>query len=379
MESNLRFKNGKFRIMLLGDIHEKLRLTTEKDYLRQRDEYNLYTIGVKAYQPDLVVLLGDTCNDYEECDDYITVYKEAIERIIKPIIDANIPVCYCLGNHEHDKCHEKEMVEAMSLIPSFIGVNDESCPGDFNCNLLVKDSKGEKDVLNLWFFDSNNRHEDPTVSYYDWVHEDQIEWYEKKAQEIKDANNGKTIPAIAFQHIPVIEEYELLREAKPYELWNSVKGYIPTLENKNFVLKDGVTGYLGEGPASPALNKGQFKSWKTQGDIFAAFFGHDHLNDFCGEVDGIILGQNKTAGFCVYTDGCRSGFRIIDIEEENPTKIKTEMHHFKDFGLISSSLGPIEKRITDRQSINLHKASYIGAGIAGVTALGAIIKAIKNK
>ena len=184
MEKQLKFKDGKFKIMVLGDIHERLVIDNKEDELKQKDAHKLFEMGVKAFQPDLVVLLGDTCSEYQECEDYTLLHKQALERILKPILDTKIPMCYCLGNHEHDAGCEKEIVKAYSMIENFIGINDESAPGDFNCNILVKDSKGEEDILNLWFIDSNNLAEDQSISKYDWVHEDQIEWYENKAQEI---------------------------------------------------------------------------------------------------------------------------------------------------------------------------------------------------
>lgn len=379
MNKQLKFNNGKFKIMVLGDIHEKLTLETRDDKLRQRDAHKLMDMGIKAFQPDLVVLLGDTCNEYRECDNYTELYKSALERILKPLLDSKIPFCYCLGNHEHDAGHEKEIVEAYEMLDTFIGVNDEACPGDFNCNLLVKDSNGENDILNLWFIDSNNCAEDREISHYDWVHQDQIDWYEKKAEEIKQANGGKTIPAILFQHIPVFEEYELFREAKPYEYFWSTPGYIKPYKDKRFVKKEGVEGYLGEGPCSPCVNMGQFASWKKVGDIKAAFFGHDHLNDFTGEVDGIILGQNKTSGFRAYTDGCQAAIRMITINEDEPDKINTKIYHFKELGLDCECLGPIEKRINDRTSMNLHKLGYAGLGLAGAIGVGAIIKYFGGK
>lgn len=374
MNKQLKFKDGKFKIMVLGDIHERLVIDNKEDELKQKDAHKLFEVGVKAFQPDLVVLLGDTCSEYKECEDYTLLHKKALERILKPILDADIPMCYCLGNHEHDAGKEQEIVAAYEMIDAFIGENDETAPGDFNCNLLVKDSKGEEDILNLWFIDSNNLAEDQSISKYDWVHEDQIEWYEKKAQEIKDNHGGRTIPAILFQHMPVIQEYELMREAKPYEYFWSVPGFIGPLEKKRFVKKDGVEGYLGEGPCSPAIDKGQFASWKKVGDIKAAFFGHDHLNDFTGVVDDIILGQNKTSGFHAYTDGCQSAIRMITVNENEPDKINTKIYHFKELGLNSECLGPIEKRINDRTSMNLHKLGYAGAALAGVIGVGALIK-----
>ena len=374
MNKQLKFKDGKFKIMVLGDIHERLVIDNIENELKQKDAHKLFEAGVKKLKPDLVVLLGDTCSEYVECEDYTALHKAALERILKPILDANIPMCYCLGNHEHDAKKEKEIVAAYEMIDAFIGENDESAPGDFNCNLLVKDSKGEEDILNLWFIDSNNLAEDQSISKYDWVHEDQIEWYEKKAQEIKDNHGGRTLPAILFQHMPVIQEYDLMREAKPYEYFWSVPGFIGPLEKKRFVKKASVEGYLGEGPCSPAIDKGQFASWKKVGDIKAAFFGHDHLNDFTGVVDDIILGQNKTSGFHAYTDGCRATIRTITIDESAPDVINTEIHHFKDFGLKSESLGFIQRHFSDRTLINTNKIIGAILVLGGVIGIGALIK-----
>ncbi len=377
MAQELKFNNGKFRIMTLGDLHDKFNSDEKLHRKKREDMHNLIKMGILALKPDLIVLLGDTLTQKDETEDF-SVYKESLRDILKPILDSGIPFCYVLGNHEHDPGQEDKIVEAYGEFPSMVGVNDTTAPrGNFNTNILIKNSAGTEDIFNLWFIDSNNLVKDGENTYYDWVHEDQIEWYENKAQSIKDAHGGKTIPAIVFQHIPVMEEYELLRPAKIYEYPLCVEGYGKLSSNK-YMLKDGVDGYLGEGPCTPMENHGQFASWKKVGDVVGAFFGHDHLNDFTGKVDGIMLGQNKTSGFGCYTDGCRSLVRIIDIKEENPRDISSRVYHFKELGLVPTSLGPIESRISDRQSINMHKASYIAAGAAGVAALGALIKHLKK-
>lgn len=377
MNTELKFKNGEFKIMSIGDLHEELRTDTREKRKKREDMHNLIKMGILAFKPDLIVLLGDTLSKKDESDGF-EVYKAALKDILAPILKSKIPFCYVLGNHEHDTLQEDLIVEAYSEISTCIGKNDPTAGyGNFNCNLTVKSGDGEKDILNLWFIDSNNLYHDKSVSYYDCVHKEQIEWYEKKALEFKEKNGGETVPAILFQHIPVIEEYRLLREATPKEYFVSVDGH-NKFSDKKYVLKDGVDGYLGEGPATPDINCGQFESWKKTGDVKAAFFGHDHLNDFTGYVDGIMLGQNKTSGFGCYTDGCRSAIRITTVKEDEPSKINSVIYHFKELGLESHSLGPIEKRITDRQSINMHKASYAAAGVIGIGAVSAIIKKLKK-
>ena len=378
MSNSLKFKNGKFRIMSLGDLHEKMHADTRERRKRTEDMHNLIKMSILAFKPDLVVLLGDTLCTRDESDDFHE-YKAGLERILKPILDAGIPFCYVLGNHEHDNEQEDRIVKAYSEFPTMVGENDPTAPrGNFNCNILVRNSDDTDDILNLWFIDSNNCCDDISISKYDWVHEDQIKWYEEKAEAIKQAHNGRTIPAILFQHIPVYEEYELLREAKIYEYPVAVKG-TDKFSDKMYVLKDGVEGYLGEGPCPPSYNGGQFESWKRIGDVVAAFFGHDHTNDFTGYVDGIMLGQNKTSGFCCYTDGARSAVRITTIDESDPWKPESKIYHFKELGLEPTCLGPIESWISDRQSMNLHKIGYAAAGIAGVAGIATITSKIFKK
>ena len=59
--------------------------------------------------------------------------------------------------------------------------------------------------------------------------------------------------------------------------------------------------------------------------------------------------------------------------------MQSKIHHFKELGLECNCLGPIEKRISDRQSINMHKAANVAAGIAGVAALTATAKKLLSR
>lgn len=49
------------------------------------------------------------------------------------------------------------------------------------------------------------------------------------------------------------------------------------------------TGVKQEGISSASVNSGFFTTMVEAGDVKAAFTGHDHLNDFCGELLGIHL------------------------------------------------------------------------------------------
>lgn len=372
----LKFKDGKFKIMLVGDLHESYRKDPGERKEKTADAINLLNKAADELKPDLVVYLGDIGKGDTEQE-----MRSVISCVTYPFVSRDIPIALVFGNHDRE-CElplEKQLQMYAQEYDKFYTTDPvPELTGCGNCNVLIKDSKGKKDILNLWFMDSNNLCENRNLSYYDWVHEDQIEWYKNTAAELKDKNGGKVIPALWFMHIPVPEEYELLREAKVYEIPDSVKGH-GTRSKSFYVLKDTVEGYLGEGPAVSEVNSGVFKAWKETGDVMGAFFGHDHMNDFAGYYDGILLAQNKLAGFQPYTDGCRSGVRLITLDENNLSDLNTKMYYFKEFGLKSKSLGPVERNFSDRQVIKIKGASWTAGGIAAITTAAVAAKKIIKK
>lgn len=372
----LKFNSdGKFKILLFGDIHEHYDYKTNP---RFKDMQKLMNAALDEYKPDLCVLLGDNCNTNMIAENP-EAFKEVFEAVVRPITSRNIPVAAVLGNHEHDHGHEDEVVAIYNSIENVIARNDapKEITGNANFKELIYSSDGEKPVFCLWFIDSNNCFEDRSLSHYDYVHPDQIEWFEKECEKLKELNGGKPMPSFVFQHTPVPEEYELLRKAHFWELPFATRGY--NSKRKTFYVgKKGTKGYVGEGPCSPEVNSGQFASWKKVGGILGAFFGHDHLNDFWGTYDGIFMAQHKTAGFRAYTDGCRSCVRLVTIDEKNPEKFTQELKRFKQFGLKCECLGPVMRTLTDRQSITLHVLGYAAAAIGGIAAVAALIIKLKE-
>ena len=213
---NLKFnKDGTFKILCFGDLHEKLVIEDIKSQRKFNDMSLFMKTAVKALNPDFAVLLGDTLCIRDETEGF-SLYKAAIKNILKPILDANIPFGYVMGNHEHDTAQEELIKEAYDQFQTCYVYNDDpNITGDLNCYVPIRSSDDTKDAFIMWFIDSNGSYHDKNISRYDWVRKDQIKWYEQKAADIKEKNK-ETVPAVLFQHIPVAEEYELLREAK---LW----------------------------------------------------------------------------------------------------------------------------------------------------------------
>jgi hypothetical protein len=52
------------------------------------------------------------------------------------------------------------------------------------------------------------------------------------------------------------------------------------------------------------------------GDVMGTFAGHDHLNDYIGELHGIRLGYGRATGYNTYgKEGFPRGARVIQLFE----------------------------------------------------------------
>ena len=362
----LRFnENGKFGMLLFGDLHEKRDYKTNPKF---SDMQKLMNAALDEFRPDICVLLGDNFGT-GLCAEDPEAFRQGLADLCAPAVSRGIPVYAIMGNHEHDAGVDEAVIAAYESLP-LVNMRSDGVEGKADYYEVLYSRDGSEPEAVLWFLDSNNLHEDQSVSKYDFVHTDQIEWFENTYNSLNE-KAGKVLPSYIFQHTPVPEEYSLLRKAKIWEYPVSVKGH-NTLSGIRYVGAKGTEGYVGEGPCSPDVNNGQFESWKKTGGVKAAFFGHDHLNDFSGYVDGIFLAQHKTAGFRAYTDGCRSCVRYVELSEDSPGKFRQVLKHFKEFGLKSESLGPVFRTINDRQSMALHFCARV-AGAAAVIAAAALI------
>lgn len=317
--------DGKFKILHITDIHcvqpvmddDENREIPDNKY---KETINVIEKLVVKTNPDLVVFGGDNVSGYWEefTYDYI---KQTIEDITAPIRERNIPLGVVFGNHDGELGFHAEfqMMMYMEYPNCRSNLNDADVFGCGNCCLTVKDSKGEKDALAIWLMDSNDYEKHPAGDGYAHVHDDQIAWYEKRAAELKAAN-GETVPAILFQHIPVQQELDGYKEVSAED------EYTFSRDGNYYVLGNEILeGRVREVPCPPNTNvdySGQLKSWKKTGDIFAAFFGHDHINDFRMNVEGIDLYQTIGAGYFTY--GAERGGRLIVLDENNIREIETE-------------------------------------------------------
>ncbi len=70
-----------------------------------------------------------------------------------------------------------------------------------------------------------------------------------------------------------------------------------------------------------------------RGDVLAVFSGHDHINSYTTELDGIKIINTPGATFDSYGNDIVRGVRMITVKESDPTKFETEVVTVSQFAL----------------------------------------------
>ena len=273
-------------------------------------------------QPDLVVFVGD-----QLADSYPFGTKEdmtlAIQNIIEPLKERNIPFLVTLGNHDHDHLDTISKAEQFAVYSSYDNcLNGTDGWDEFTVNAPVYSSDGESIAMSVFMMNTHNKAE---TGGYSGVVEGQNEWYKNVSAELKAANGGENVPSMLFQHIPPKEIYNLFRECE----WHEDGAIFSRRDNKWYKLDENkAQGNLGEAPCSEDFDNitGQYESWLETGNIMGAFFGHDHVNDYVGTTDdGIVMGYNGGTGFSVYGNGGDRSVRVFEFNENDVTNYETRI------------------------------------------------------
>jgi len=211
-----------------------------------------------------------------------------MDEAFAPAIASGIPWVAILGNHDQESDMNRQQ-----LITYIVGLNNtltkinppeagSNIEGWGNYNLEVGGVKGSsfenKSALNLYFLDSGDYFIYQLV--YDWIKESQQRWFRTTSQRLQreymNAPNPQSEPApgLVYFHIPLPEFKDIDRS--------------------------NIVGDWQEDVHAPTHNSGFFATMVEAGDVKAAFVGHDHVNDFCGELNNIKLCYAGGSGYQTY-------------------------------------------------------------------------------
>lgn len=308
MEQKLAFKNGKLKIMQIAD-------TQELSFV-SRDTILLLNMAVLLEKPDLVIFTGDQIHGMDPTYRLGNVkenVRRTLEKILKPIIKAGVPFAVTYGNHD---CQvgltNAQQAEIYASFPGYVsGVrHSEDDPGTFCLPIYGADGSVK---LRLFAFDTGTQ--DESGAYHP-VTKAQLDFF-------RETCSGGC-PTYVFQHIPVPEFYDALEKA-PKGTPGAVEAF-RTHAGEYYVLPQesrDESSFLGESPAVPDENSGEFEALKENGSVKLIAVGHDHNNAFVAEKDGIKLVYTQGAGFHVYGPGENRGVRVFEIDEADPAAFTT--------------------------------------------------------
>ncbi len=310
MNTDLRFRNGSFKIMQIADIQE--------NSVVNPDTIKLIDLALEREMPDLVVLTGDQIQGYSSC--YLKNAQRKVEKVIadflEPVTRRGIPFCFTYGNHDDDCGVSKEIQTEMYKGHKGCVYGVPASEDDTGTYMIkIKDSEGKEDVLGIYLFDTG------TTS--NGIKEAQLQWYRNERDTHKE-KTGSYLPAIVFQHIPVPEFYNIIEKTGFFS-----KGRVEAYKGRKntFWRLDEDTlargGFMGESPGVPDKNSGQFDVLKEKGDVFALYAGHDHVNSFYKNYEGIDLGYCQGASFHTYGPYDKRGVRMFVFDENDVRGYKT--------------------------------------------------------
>ena len=273
-------KDGKFKIVQFTDTHIIYGDSRSDVAMERMNEV------LDAEKPDFVIYTGDLI--------YGKPGKESLIQAIEPVVSRGIPFGVTWGNHDDEQgLSRKELFDLIKDVPNNLTSTVEGITGVTNYVLPLKSRDG-KDACVLYMFDSNAYSTLEGIKGYGWIAHDQIGWYKEQSRKFTEANGGEPLPALAFFHIPFPEFAEA-------------------------VTTDGafMIGSRKEKVASPKVNTGLALAMREAKDVMVVSTGHDHVNDYLVEWNGIMLSYGRyTGGSTVYHDiHGGNGARVFELTE----------------------------------------------------------------
>lgn len=288
-ERKLKFRqDGTFTIAQFTDVHW---IDGCEADLRSRA---LMEKVIREESPDLVVFTGDIVysRKAKEGEPAPIDPRQSLRGAVTSVEQNRIHWAWVLGNHDAERNITREQFvaefESFEYVVSSKGPEHITGYGNF---LLELDGRDGKCAAALYGFDSGDISKLAHVKGYDWIRRDQIDWYLRESKRLTEQNGGEPLPALAFFHIP-LPEYR--------QVWETAVCY----------------GEKHEDVCAPQLNSGMFAALVEGRDVMGTFCGHDHVNDYWGELHGVKLCYGRATGYNTYgREGFPRGSRIIKLRE----------------------------------------------------------------
>jgi len=308
-----------FKILTFTDTH--------LDTYTKKGKYTLkyFVENIKMEKPDLVIIDGDLVTSASN--------RKRAKQFCELMEKMGIYWITTLGNHEGDNARSisrKEFVDIYSSYEHCLIENDTKKTesgdvvwgyGNTQINILTT---GGAVAQSLFFLDSGNEIsvEDANKygveeGSYDFIKNSQITWY---CEQVDKLETGAK--AMVFFHIPLPEFATAVSELQIDENDN----FVVNVPSQNGTYAE--FGFALEKVSCSKYNSGFFDAIKDDGHTQAIICGHDHVNYFSINYQGIDFIYSRMSGYSSYNaykkgmkDELGEGATIFNIKNDGTYEI----------------------------------------------------------
>ena len=307
----LQKPEGEFRILQLTDVHlGGSALCYDKDLLALQAVYAL----LEATRPDLVVVTGDLTYPVG-LSSFSFNNTAPVQQFAAFMRNTGIPWAFAYGNHDTESYAATSAAELQDLYKSLSWDTSHTLlypyvqPEIFGRNnQLIELRRGDGSLNHAIFVMDSNAYTGEGFNQYDYIHDDQVQWYRDQILRMK-RDEGRNVPSLVFFHIP-LHEYQTAYDL--YEQGSTEVTYY--------------FGVKGQEVGSSEHPSGMFAAAKELGSTTGIFCGHNHLNNYSIEYEGIRLTYGMsidylaTPGIARMTE--QRGGTLITIHEDGSSDIR---------------------------------------------------------
>ncbi|EGO20526.1 hypothetical protein SERLADRAFT_476793 [Serpula lacrymans var. lacrymans S7.9] len=346
-------KDGRFKVLQIADLHYSVSRGSCRDTTIEpcasSDNLTNTLLGqvIDEEKPDLVVFSGDQLNGQGTSWDP----KSVLAKFATAVTDRGIPWAAIFGNHDEENGDVKEeQVRMMQALPySLVERGPKDIHGVGNYVLKVKSADASMThLLTLYFLDSGSYSKGYldwfgffTPTEYDWIHEDQVDWFLQQSGTI-DAIERPFTPDTTndFDGIWERQSDQLTPETRKLAKPNAmVFFHIPLQESYSTPDRDTRTGQLLdyglhglEGPGAAKKSDGFFEKGLLTAlesdhrasasipEVKVVGNGHCHITEDCKRVKDVWLCFGGGGSYSGYGKvGFDRRFRVYEVSDYGET------------------------------------------------------------